>query len=93
MEHVSLVVLRLPLVLKKKVKLSHYYNIIHNISALFGMCIFKIYLPLRSQPTSSMRSVQARRQTTGRMRMYWATIDGSKRLVLVLSLSVLPTKI
>ncbi|KAF3832889.1 hypothetical protein F7725_026554 [Dissostichus mawsoni] len=32
-------------------------------------------------PTSSMRSVQALRHTTGMMRMYWATIGGSKRLV------------
>lgn len=54
--------------------------------------VFPELLPLSSQPTSSMRSVQARRQTTGMMRIYWATIGGSKRLVLVLSLSMLPTK-
>lgn len=39
-----------------------------------------------------MRSVHALRQTTGMIRMYWATIEGSKRFVFVLSLSVLPTK-
>lgn len=47
---------------------------------------------MSSHPTSSMRSVQALRQTTGMMRMYWAMIGGSNRFVFVLSLSVLPTK-
>lgn len=53
---------------------------------------FSVCLPLSSQPTSSMRSVQALRQTTGMIRMYWATMGGSKRFVFVLSLSVLPMK-
>lgn len=39
-----------------------------------------------------MRSVHALRHTTGMIRMYWATMDGSKRLVLVPSLSVFPAK-
>lgn len=60
-----------------------------------GMCtadVFFVNLPLSSQPTSSMRSVQALRHTTGMMRMYWAMIGGSKMLVLVPSLSMFPTK-
>lgn len=61
------------------------------LNLMCAACFF-VCLPLSSQPTSSMRSVQALRQTTGMIRMYWATMGGSKRFVFVLSLSVLPMK-
>lgn len=58
----------------------------------YGCAGSLLCLPWSSQPSSSMRSVQALRQTTGMMRMYWATIGTSKRFVFVRSLSMLPTK-
>lgn len=54
--------------------------------------ILLVYLPLSSHPTSSIRSVHALRQITGMMRMNWAMMGGSNRLVFVLSLSVFPWK-
>lgn len=54
--------------------------------------ILLVYLPLSSHPTSSIRSVQALRQITGMMRMNWAMMGGSNRLVFVLSLSVFARK-
>lgn len=63
-----------------------------NITMLKTLNILLVYLPLSSHPTSSIRSVHALRQITGMMRMNWAMMGGSNRLVFVLSLSVFPRK-